>query len=45
MNRYNQFVCNGNNYRCFLCSHENTIEQDYFCELQDGRRKDIAERP
>lgn len=21
MNRYNKFVVNGNNFRCFLCSH------------------------
>ncbi len=45
MNRYNRFVLSGNNYRCFLCSHENAVERDYFCELQDnGLRKDTEER-
>jgi len=41
MNRYNRFVLNGNSYKCFLCSQENRIEQEYFCELQDGVRKDV----
>ncbi|PVV04045.1 hypothetical protein BB560_001461 [Smittium megazygosporum] len=46
INTYMTFIDGGKRFVCNLCSHENDVPEDYFCNLDmAGRRLDLDTRP